>query len=846
MCARRRTAVAWVLFGWLLAAPVETAGAAEELPRARTDSYGDPLPPGVLARLGSTRFRCGFDPNLVEISPDGRLVALATTSGQVDVFAWPSGLSVGRFGGYYLDSRGIDFENLQTIRFSDDSKRLLLLANDCVLEYDIFARRYATRLRPRQWGLRLLSPDGRYVVSEVAVAGPVPSFDLYHYDLRQKNPAPRRLGSGMLSNSTVAISRDSRWLAIIPANGPAETNRLSLMDLRTGRVVHAPSPNESVSELEFAPDGRSLISVGADLVVMHSLALPEGDGKTPAKIGPARTVLADLESTPVASYVSGGRELLLAGAGGRVSVVDAATLAVRKTLNVGSNRSEVRLSPDGRWLASLSDNGSVPKFFGVADGGEILTNRGHRATMVGLVFSADGRTLYSSSLDGTVKTWNVAPYAANRLVSPRSSGVVAEERRSSRETLTRQVGGQFQLGLHLDEARHSLIAQTDGGQLVEWDLRDRKPYALRGRAYNPWGQWVTSDDGVAAASLAEDFQSIDIRDMRSDRSVSTIRTSQTTISMAFHPDGRTFLTSDEIGDILAWDLKSGKSLATVPGFAGGLARRVWIDRHFLDDGELVVRDRATGLSRFSMAGNFGGHSLSRDERVLVAIRNQQVERYELPGGAMRKLPTQESMNAVFAVAVSPDGTLVAVGYGNGEIHLLDERPRFRDADRPATTSEWQSLWAGLIGPNYDPRVQGSLLRQFPAKAVEELGRRRILPTPPDRERVAALLKQLDDDRYARREAAMRELRRNLTGVLPILEAHLKARPTAEVEGRLRRLIRDEAVLPPTGERLRNLRTIGLLEAIGTPEAAKLLREYAAVADPMLSTSAKDSLVRMKQ
>ena len=104
--------VSMVLLGVWLTAASALAGDAPHL-----DRYGDPLPPGAVARLGTTRYRLTglHQPQSATLSPDGQLLAVLRIPDEIEIWELPAwkrhrvikGQNLRRLGDAGADETGV-------------------------------------------------------------------------------------------------------------------------------------------------------------------------------------------------------------------------------------------------------------------------------------------------------------------------------------------------------------------------------------------------------------------------------------------------------------------------------------------------------------------------------------------------------------------------------------------------------------------------------------------------------------------------------------------------------------------------------------------------------------------
>jgi len=222
-----------------------------------------------------------------------------------------------------------------------------------------------------------------------------------------------------------------------------------------------------------------------------------------------------------------------------------------------------------------------------------------------------------------------------------------------------------------------------------------------------------------------------------------------------------------------------------------------------------------------------------DSRTLASASwDNTIRLWDLDTGReLRKLTGHRGK--AYSLAFSADGKLLVSAGEDTTIlfwDVADVTCRKRPQATPLAKQEWETLWEDLAKDDaakaYAAMVRVAADSSTTIAALKE----RLRPVrPADPERLARLLKELDSDDFAVRDAASRELEKLGDVAGPAVRQAL-ARPGVSLEPRRRLETISASLEEISGERLRSLRAVEVLELCGNEEAREMLKKLAAGAE----------------
>lgn len=272
--------------------------------------------------------------------------------------------------------------------------------------------------------------------------------------------------------------------------------------------------------------------------------------------------------------------------------------------------------------------------------------------------------------------------------------------------------------------------------------------------------------------------------------------------------------------------------------------------------ELLLWDLATGRERRQFIGLFpekaaGCFSLSPDGKTLATgSQDGRVRLWEVATGKERR-SFKGHIGLVECLAFSPDGRRLASGSQDTTVLVWDMTGAMvDDRRRPVQLSsqELGRLWNQLANGDAAPAYAAIWSGVAASKQMVPLLERHLQPVVAlAPERLKQLVADLDHAQFEVREKAEQELERLGELAAPSLEKLVAGNPPLEVRQRAEQLLRRLSGPVNHPEMLRSLRSVEVLEHIGTADAQKLLQALAGgAAEARVSREAKAALERLSR
>ena len=568
------------------------------------------LPDGAKARLGKGAIQ------EIAYSPDSTILAAATFIG-----VWLYDVQTGK----ELQLLATEPVAVESIAFSPDGTKLVSSGIDAPLSlWDVKSGRLLRTFSiESEWSNKgaAFSPDGTIIASN----GQIGTVQLWNPDTGEsiRTLKGQEAWGGLMS---IQFSPDGKTLATGWLNGT-----ICLWDVNTGTIKHTRTEHESwVLTLEFFPDGKTLASGSGDRNIM----------------------LWDVNTGNLIRTLTGHFDWIL----------DIAVSPHSNLLIACDNHYDIRLwnLNTGEMLKRITEYWHTPR---------------------SVIFSADGNTFATGGHNTHIYIWDVATTMKMRTLTNHT--YIGEQAVFSPTENTVAAGG-FGGAVHLLDA--------DTGKLKRQYIADAG--SIRTLAYSPDGTMLAIGSAYDNLLLLWDMETDTVHPLPIDASGYPK-------NIIFSRDGELMaclIYSDFANHLSVYRTASGKQLHstkvytyTGPRFGSNqgdleVEHSRWVDEiAFSPDGTTIASCANGNAIRFWDVENgthlrkldtdeyhIGDIAFSPDGQTITGMGYRFIHQWNVETGKeLQTVPIPEDLGRRYSLALSADGTMAAVGFGDGTVRVWD-------------------------------------------------------------------------------------------------------------------------------------------------------------------------------
>jgi RNA polymerase sigma factor (sigma-70 family) len=873
-----------------VAAPVQEVAIQPEPKPATTDAFGDPLPEGARARLGTVRWRHGAAVTFIALLPDQQTAVTAANDRFVRVWDLATGKERHRFGpgpmpapaagpGVFVVGNGRT--HLTAAAVSADGKTVAAHFDDRVIRLwdTTTGKEVGTVTLPKdnfQVGALAFAPEGK-TLAIAGVNGTVRLWDLAAG--KQVRELGKEAGPTMIfrpgRQSSAAYSPDGKTLVSVRAedDNMQLVSYLEFWDPETGklRFTHKAMNQFGVQSPVFSPDGkRFAFANGGEITVLDAAT-----GKVHKQWGPANA-FAGYSLV----FAADNRGLYGLVVNGPLREWDTDTGKELWSRQAGSPSGPVflfsasgclALSPDGKTLA-LATTGNAVHFLDAATAKEQPAAGAHTRAVQSLAFTPDGKSLVTVGADKSVRHWDTA---------------------TGKQTSQTSLGGRgFNFAASADGR---LVAHDNGQDIIVTDTATQKevlkvpsqPYSAPRFLFAPDGKALLVRRQNEAMATIYDLATgkercrMKVANEPNTDQVTPVPIAAEVTEFFFSADSKRLGVLSATRGVTVFDTATGAQLQNIPLKAG--EGRPFRGAAFAPDGRTVAVDEGTGVVRIfevataqerrvlgkaqelkggpGMPGivayglidrvgtSAGTVAFSLDGRLLALAGTDRVVRVFDVATGKELAAFAGHQAAVDTLAFAPDGRSLASGSGDTTALVWNVDSLSARAGPPLKAladAEIGVSWDALASD--DAAAGGTAVNSLVGSPKETLAllKGKLRPPPAvDAAAVAKLLDQLDSGEFKARQKAQVDLLALGDQVVPYLAKALAGKLPLETKRRLEVLHGKLTGITLSGERLRLARAVEVLERIGNAEARQLLQTLAdGPAGSLETTQARAALARL--